>query len=283
MKKKTSFFLSIFFVTFTVSPAWSVQVYDYDSSSYLSLVKHQDTNASSYAFKRVGSPRRAGCFSGRFELRPGDRWVKDGASQERSELSEDNYQLLENSTAFYGFSIRIPTSQLSDCQNTADCKEWRNYMQWHAKPSDDGNWSHPLLTLSLDNGLFSFILAKPNGSKWYTKLNPFSVKGDTWIDFVVEFRWSKQANQGVIRIWRDGKLIVNRPNEQVGYNDQASVFWKHGVYRRPVADKDVIYFDELRRGVSYREVVPRTKECKTSQSIIPILSLLLLKGDSEKK
>ena len=273
--------LSMLLIVLTVLPVWSVQVYDYDSGNYLSLVRHQDSKAFSYAFKRVKSPQRAGCYSGRFELRPGNRWVKDGENQERSELSEDDYKLPENTTGFYGFSIHIPASQLSDCKNVDDCREWRNFMQWHSWPSNGSDWRHPLLTLSLDNGLLSFILAKPNGSKWYTKLTSLAVKGDVWTDFIVEFRWSRQADRGVIRIWKNGQLIVNRLSEQVGYSDQDSlgIFWKHGVYRQAVADVDVVYFDELRRGSSYSEVALHDRKCQPPL-VIPAISLLLLRDNT---
>jgi len=108
---------------------------------------------------------------------------------------------------------------------------------------------------------------------WYAG----NVEKGKWVDWVVYAKWSYRSD-GVLKIWKDGKLVVER-NGPNAYNDQPPEILKWGVYNSwwnahaPAStDKLITYVDEIRIGdanSSYAEVAPPGSPPPTTDTTPP--------------
>jgi hypothetical protein len=83
-----------------------------------------------------------------------------------------------------------------------------------------------------------------------------NVGKDQWQDFVYQIRWSSKSD-GVIRIWRNGTLIVDYKGK-TAYDGRSAPYFKFGIYRGGIdQETQIIWHDEYRRGSSRKLVDPR--------------------------
>ncbi len=87
---------------------------------------------------------------------------------------------------------------------------------------------------------------------------------DRWVDFVLQVRTDPYKEDGFLKIWMDGKLMVDRTNIKVGYNDDKGFYPSFGWYlwgSNAFREHDMImYLDEIRQvegpDANYYDVAP---------------------------
>jgi hypothetical protein len=98
--------------------------------------------------------------------------------------------------------------------------------------------------------------AKPiqtsNDGKKFSILTDYPLESGCWHDFVVHVRFNYKSG-GYVDIWHQQEKIVSYRGP-IGYNDEAGVFFKAGIYRPNNPEVFVVYIDEYRSGL-YREDV----------------------------
>ncbi len=165
---------------------------------------------------------RGGCKAVRFVVRR----APNSFRSEISLPSENGFQ-----ERWYAGRILIPKEWIFDpvCGNDI-------VMQWHAIP---GNWraTYPNLAISISNDRWcvsqSFGSAQTNPTRTTLKLDD-PVQRGVWVSWVIHAKWSP-GDDGVLQIWRDGKLVVKR--------DGANVYGTIGVAYTPYL-KTGIYHPE---------------------------------------
>ncbi|HEY9624483.1 MAG TPA: heparin lyase I family protein [Crinalium sp.] len=202
----------------------------------------------------------------RFELNRNDRLVHGG---KRAELALD--KIPANSERWYGYRIMLPTSWQTDGSQEI-------VTQWHDYPDFalGEDWRSPPLAITVHDNEWGI------DNRWdpkrVTKNNDPTPEGGTdtlwtgpyqkgvWTDWVVHAKWSAKAD-GLLQIWKDGVLVVNKRGPNT-YNDEYAPYFKVGIYKpswklNPAAssvDKRVLYFDQMRVGdgsVNYTDVSRR--------------------------
>ena len=99
-------------------------------------------------------------------------------------------------------------------------------------------------------------LSKDFGNEKYYLVIPSKELSNRWHDFVLNIKWSAGAN-GLIRIWRNGKLLVTHKGQNSSSKDPLS--FRFGIYRGYLnrvgtAKGHIVYYDELVRGSSCDDV-----------------------------
>jgi hypothetical protein len=222
-----------------------------------------DTPGRAHSIQRERTIVRAGADALRFEIRPGEQWLKGegrlGHGSHRTEV-HDVYRARMGQEYWYGFSIYIPTSlAVRDTRLVIG--------QWHGQRDTrfDEHPRSPLLVQRYRDGRFyiqvrwSAILVQttetvdlPNAKR--TLYEDRAFPRDRWVDFVYHVKWSF-LDDGFVRVWRDGIQIVHYDGP-VGYNDREGPYFRFGLYRDDFDSTDVMYWDEYRRGTSYESVDP---------------------------
>jgi hypothetical protein len=171
---------------------------------------------------------------------------------------------------WYGFSIYLPKDYVAD-------PVWEVVAQWHDTPDAGEEWRNAILAFYTDNGRWSIaniwddnpITQKDSngkflyGGKHRYELGPYEV--DQWTDWVVRVKWSYRSD-GILQIWKNGKLVVDQQNKPNCFNDSKMPYPKIGIYKgwkdpTQVGNitKRVLFHDEFRiagpRG-SYESVAP---------------------------
>ena len=83
-----------------------------------------------------------------------------------------------------------------------------------------------------------------------------SVPRDQWQDFIYQIRWSPK-NDGLIRVWRNGNLIVDYKGP-TAYDHKNAPYFKFGIYRGGIdQETQIMWLDEYRRGGSKAAVDPK--------------------------
>lgn len=171
---------------------------------------------------------------------------------------------------WYGFSIFLPDDYVPD-------GIWEIVAQWHGVPDFDigEDWRNPVLALSTTNGRWGWV------NRWDAKRNTFAggtreyggtthydlgpYRTGVWTDWVVQVRWSYQAD-GILRVWKDGEKVIDQDGPNT-FNDKDGPFFKMGLYKgwsdpnRPSdrVNRRTLYHDEFRMGTAqagYNDVAP---------------------------
>ncbi len=153
-------------------------------------------------------------------------------------------------------------------------------MQWHALPGN-GKPTHPNLALSVqDNHWFLqrvFGSPQTNPTRIVTKLDDPVQKG-VWVSWVIHAKWSPR-DDGVLQIWKDGKLTVDLkgPNVYGTIGIEYTPYLKTGIYHpewhlnddrkkeafakaQPVSTRKVVWVTEVKVGsekATYADMAPR--------------------------
>ncbi|KMT63692.1 heparin lyase I family protein [Catenovulum maritimum] len=85
-----------------------------------------------------------------------------------------------------------------------------------------------------------------------------------WVDFVLQVKTNPFEQKGFIKLWIDGKQMVNHHNIQLGYNDKTGLYPSYGWYiygDNWNRDSDaIIYMDEFRQAegenINYYDIAP---------------------------
>lgn len=235
-------------MSITILSCDRVVIHDFESP-YAELVRHSATN--SYAVTRVDDVVRRGSYAVRFELRQGDKWRDTFRSEYK-----DIFAATMGKEYWYGISMLIP-SDFPEHDN-------RNVvMQWHAtrdKYLGESSRS-PVLAFRYRSGILSITVR--HSSKQIQNSNDgihkviyeqHNYTKGVWNDFIINSKWSYE-DDGFVNVWLNGTKIVNYKGP-VGYNDAVGPYFNFGIYRDDVPQTYVIYFDEYRRGKSYKDVDP---------------------------
>jgi hypothetical protein len=217
-----------------------------------------------HSAQSANSPTRAGGQAVKITLKKSDPYFKN--SRPRAELKLR--PVPANSERWYGLSVFIPK------EYTLEPKSFEIITQFISPPDKDlgEKWHRPSLTLSMRKK--GFTLTNYWDSRQITKGKQFEgrqqwnlgdVEKGKWIDFVYHAKWSYKSD-GLLEVWKDGKLIVQRKGANT-FNDKRGPYFKMGIYKpdwksrpeRSITTQRIIYFDEVRVGdasASYKDVAP---------------------------
>jgi hypothetical protein len=118
------------------------------------------------------------------------------------------------------------------------------------------------------NGDWRIITRGQNMTNKVYTLNSVYEDVGRWVDWVIHYRPSYNSN-GIIRVWKDGALVVNQTDRRTAYKSDIGPYWKMGLYLpwkdRNCCDGDpvdrVVYHDALRIAsgaqAGYLDVAPR--------------------------
>ncbi|RYZ99533.1 MAG: hypothetical protein EOP47_16530 [Sphingobacteriaceae bacterium] len=168
--------------------------------------------------------------------------------------------------AWYGFSHFIPKEYTND-----PATEVLN--QWQAKPDLDLGeaWRSPPLALEIKADRYKIairwsdlkITTPESIGVDYLDIAP--VEHGVWVDWVFHVKWGSKS--GTLQVWKNGKLILDRINKPIGYNDKLYPYFKAGIYKwewstigtKSTSTDRTYYIDEIRIGNSaatYDDVFP---------------------------
>lgn len=184
---------------------------------------------------------------------------KTSANSYRTEISLGKPTTFIGEERWYGFSIFLPASYTPS-------PIWEIVAQWHDTPN---NWEkgrkNPPLHLATSRGgkpgrwtIANLWDAQPVASNGSYEIDDSQVwdlgayETNKWTDWVFRIKWSYRAD-GILQVWKDGKLVVNRTGPNT-YNDNLGPYFKVGLYkgwsnRSTPADtvsERTIYHDEIR-------------------------------------
>jgi hypothetical protein len=118
------------------------------------------------------------------------------------------------------------------------------------------------------NGDWRIITRGQNETNKTYTLNSVYEDVGRWVDWVIYYRPSYNSN-GIIKVWKDGALVVNQTGRRTAFKSNIGPYWKMGLYlpwkNRNCCDGDpvdrVVYHDAFRvasgSGASYQDVAPR--------------------------
>ena len=208
-------------------------------------------------------PVRHGKQSIRFEVRPGDCGGTPGDSDcetpsERSELNAINKDKVEKDY-WYAWSVFFKKGYVIPERVGVHHGQWKQFLT--GKPSLD------VLTFTIypNKGLTLEVDKDFDGNTAYPYLLiPKKDLSNQWHDFVVNIKWSPDKD-GRIRVWRNGKLLVNHKGPNAKTRDPLS--FRFGTYRTMVDRENkplptqIVYYDEVMRGKTC-EAVNQFSSCE---------------------
>ena len=219
-------------------------------------------NIKPYGYLKVPPPHpvRAGKFSERFEVRPGDcywnsDWNDCENDRERSELSERAPYSKVGQQYWYGWSIFIP-------ENYPNVYPTKTALgQFHQKHVR----KPPVMFQNADGGYWLNINQMRGGD--YPLISQESFRGQ-WNDITVCAKWSKY-DDGFITVWVNDVLTASYSGALTKHNHP--IYFKYGVYRSFLSryksarnvdsvPAQIVYFDEVRKGKSRKAVDIRLRE-----------------------
>lgn len=177
-------------------------------------------------------------------LRSGDM---PAAGAERAELSEaDHLHLPTGTDVWYGFSLYLPLDfPVLDRRLVLG--------QWKQACSDCTADHSPAVANRYRNGVFSITIQ--DGDR---RLTLFEERADVrgrWQHLVYHVRLIPRP-EGVLRVWLNGRQVVDYRGP-LGYPDDLdSVYFKIGLYRDSLAVPMTLLLARFRRGTSRAEVDP---------------------------
>jgi hypothetical protein len=151
-----------------------------------------------------GEPVRSGSRSVRFELRKGDRAIRDAVPPrgglERAEMEQTGLASWAPvpSERWYGFSIYLPTDWVSDPSPEI-------VTQWHQEAGVGGP---PPLSIVTRNGEWWIVQRKwGQNDTVYHPAGPCTL--GSWTDWVVHVRWagSDDPAAGLLQVWKNGQPV----------------------------------------------------------------------------
>jgi hypothetical protein len=212
---------------------------DFEKNPFPSFLNTQI--ATSYAIQVVKKPVYEGKQAARFELRDSDPENKNGTRAEISFPRPVNKYSLER---WYAFAVFFPGEDF-DFDNSDEV-----ITQWH----QGGKVSPSLCIRTKANRIRLLIKPTIDRKEW---IDLGAIEKNVWRYYVIHVKHSPE-NDGLVEIWRDGVLLVNRTGANM-YDLSNGIFhmpnWKLGIYKSAWngtsvtgAHKRVLYFDSIKMG-----------------------------------
>lgn len=217
-----------------------------------------DTNQNTQI---ITSPVRKGNYALKNTLHPND-YINNGY---RTELAIYDCAFYK-SDGYYAFSFFID-STYSDHEYNLIC-QWQDlpyYIQgevWEPSPILKG--SPPPLALIYVNETLEFKMndSPSTNTKTFLVGEPFKIKKGKWYDVVAHINWNDD-NTAYQEIWINGKPITpfNGIDHKYYFRNlfnRTGNYFKFGQYRGKdkTEHSNIIYFDEVKVGSTYKEVAP---------------------------
>ena len=213
--------------------------------------------------------KRAGNFSGRFEINSSDPKQSGGIRAEMTQRLD-----LLGQERWYGFSQYFPASYVFD--STPELAG-----QWHDQPDEGESASRtPSNFIMIRNNRFIWYLSWDadaitynNSPDRFMEIDLGPVPKDQWIDWVVHIKFAYD-NTGILEVWKNGEKVIDRHNQPNSYNDTKLPYFKLGIYKwdwnGSSVNQKVMYWDEVRIGneySNYDEVKPKGLESKINMMV----------------
>ncbi len=191
------------------------------------------------AWSLAANDKTDGNFSLRITLNKGDN---ASGQTERAEFQDAN-KLALNQEVWYRLDFKIPDDFPEIDQRT---------VIWQLK-QDGGN--NPLISMRFRNGKlsikqrFSFhqIVYKPSDSLEITK--------NKWHCLVMQTYLSK-SDDGYINVYLNNQLIISYVGQTAYTSQESRSYFKFGLYRDQTEQPMTLFFDNYKRGTSWKEVAP---------------------------
>jgi len=150
-------------------------------------------------------------------IQAGDQW-KSSATYPRTELTSS----FTGSVPFGSeWRMELPFYVTGDVANTGDSIIG---FQFH----HNGNTGSPPFSMSLNGGTLRFSLRQvpSGGTTLHTPI--FPLQADTVVDLVFEVKFGYAADGAYVRLWANGKQVVDITGKNVGYPDLEpnAGYWK---------------------------------------------------------
>jgi polysaccharide lyase-like protein len=166
-----------------------------------------------------------------------------------------------------GFSILLP----NDWIHSGDGEL---LAQIHASPNDGRGYSGVPFEIRAGRGDWEiWTRGQSVKKKLYTLNDAYTDRGH-WVDWVVHYRPSYDSN-GIIRVWKNGALVVDQTDRPTAAKSNIGPYWKMGVYAGVWKDRNccnntpeekVVYHDALRIAsgpdAGYHDVAPQGQATK---------------------
>lgn len=218
---------------------------DFESGNFLGW--NTERLLAPYSGQVIKDFASSGVYSARFELRPND-FNHNGF---RAEIKEP-FNATKNSLTTYSFSTFVPEDAAFTVDNRCI------FAQWHDQDMDIGEPTHihsPPLSLSLEKNKLTVkqCLSNEQGRCKKQILGQIAnFEFGRWHDFVVNIRWSAQAD-GFVQMWLDKQQIVSYSGRTSNpaysnYFDNIGPYMKLGIYcgKNPTTTL-VLYHDHYSR------------------------------------
>lgn len=164
---------------------------------------------------------------------------------------------------YYAISIRLPVDWHSP-QPDKEGKAWGTFFQLHGP---DALGAPPSLALMVQDrfhiNFFSGNVSAQNKAVQSFDFSNGSLRLGSWVQFIVEVRWSATETGSVIVYRRDRcdlpwtAVFERRRIATLQYEGGKPVgdhYWKAGYYRSASDQKDVLWLGPIARGVNWKEV-----------------------------
>jgi hypothetical protein len=219
--------------------------------------------ANENSITRSTEQAKKGSYSAKFNLNKTDSYVSGSL---RAELTDWNGRMTDpKSERWYGISMFLPTSYIADA-----CEEI--VFQWHGVNSidlDGKSMNNPPIAMLTRNGIWELMIMG-------TKINLGSYTTNAWTDWVLHIKFSPDGSNGIVEVWKNGKLVLTRTGKNT-HNDSVGNYFKMGIYKYGWKDgyptnttSRTAYYDEVRTGnanSSYAEVAPRSNTTTTETTV----------------
>jgi len=132
-------------------------------------------------------------------------------------------------------------------------------VQWHAQPDRFESSARPPLAMDNRNDRLTVTWLHdprrftPPGSQNHSTgsadLGPTAK--DAWIQFVFHIKWDPHG-AGILRVWRDRRLVVDRRAIGIGYHDEVGPYFGVGMYKfenRSQHAGRTVLFDDIKQWI----------------------------------
>lgn len=216
-----------------------------------------------HSFESESSIVRSGEYSARLHWRhdnPG-QWNGDTdriVNTDRKAMFHGPNASGNTTTVWHGFSVYFPSHS-----TTLTNEQEALFFQLHGDPDRGVGEPSRVPPIALIMNKHGFRV----GYSWDTNSVSTSVYGegvgnfdvpanienykDRWVDVVIQVKTDPFAPTGFVKIWFDGKQILNRDDIQLGYNDERGLYPSYGWYLfedNVNRNSDMImYLDDIRQ------------------------------------
>jgi hypothetical protein len=194
------------------------------------------TNKGRTNIEIVSDPVRQGKAAAKLTLHPDDTFA---ARQMRVQLTRHSPRTGEGQDLFLSFYLRMNEAPLAR-DNFAyweSDESWRNMMTWWVEPREGGG-----ATINFGTGNLG------PSKHWTADFTP-----GRWHQLAMHIRWSTNPQAGRIKLWYDGKVVVDIPAQTKA--DANPMFFQPGVHRAERSSAvDTLFFDDFVEGDTLADI-----------------------------